>query len=76
MYSYIRYIIGGETLSSKDYDIKLYNQDKINLEKMHIQINEIYLGIIKYYIDQLDLNYDKRSYILNSLINEKNDETI
>ena len=44
--------------------------------KIHIQINEIYLGIIKYYIEQLDLNYDERSCILNSLINEKNDETI
>ena len=63
-------------MSSKDYDIKLYNQDKINTKKIHIQINEIYLGIIKYYIEQLDLNYDERSCILNSLINEKNDETI
>lgn len=63
-------------MSSKNYDIKLYNQDKINPEKMHIQINEIYLGIIKYYIDQLDLNYEERSCILSSLIKEKNDETI
>ena len=63
-------------MSSKDYDIKLYNQDKINPEKIHIQINEIYLGIIKYYIEQLDLNYDEISCIFNSLINEKNDETI
>lgn len=69
-------MIGGGNLSSKDYDIILVNQDSINPQVIHEHVNEVYLDIIKTYIDQLDLTNSEKNESIDALIEEGKKGTI